>query len=188
MRIDQVELPDESGLVRLAQRGDGSAFAQLVRNHQDEVFTLALRLVNRHDLAADVSQESFIRAWRALPSFRGDAAFSTWLHRIVVNTAWTLRRRALRQQGSVLDERSLALADQGMSPESAADAVGFRPALRRELAALPEPQRVVVVMKDVYGWSHQEVADTLGISVAAAKVRLHRARKRLRERLWRVVR
>ena len=88
--------PENKDLLFRAQAGDKGAFSELVRVHQDEVYTLALRLVADRELAADVSQEAFIRAWRALPKFRGEAAFSTWLHRITVNVAWTLKKRKSR--------------------------------------------------------------------------------------------
>jgi len=180
----RVEHLEDGELVRRAQQGDQTAFAELVRNHQNEVYTLALRLVNRHDLASDVTQEALIRAWRALPKFRGDAAFSTWLHRIVVNTAWTLRRRSRRHDAAPLDEESMQLRDKGVTPEQAGEVVDLRAALKRELGALTYAQRSAVVMKDIYGWSHEEVAEALDISVTAAKVRLHRGRKRLRDRLF----
>ena len=184
MSSPQVQIPDDEELVRRAQEGDHSAFEALVRKHQDEVFTLSLRLVNKHDLAADVSQEAFIRAWRALPKFRGDAAFSTWLYRIVVNTAWTLRKRSRRHQAVPIDEGALNVMDTGVSPEQSGEGALLRSSLQRELAQLGAGQRAVVVMKDVYGYSHDEVAEALGISVTAAKVRLHRARKKLRDGLF----
>ena len=93
---------DEQELIERARQGDRDAFADLVWRHQDTVHTLAMRLVGP-DLAADVAQEALIRAWRALPRFRGEAAFSTWLHRITVNTAWTLRKRAARHQAQQLE-------------------------------------------------------------------------------------
>lgn len=184
MNTPRVEHLEDGELVLRAQQGDQEAFAELVRNHQNEVYTLALRLVNRHDLASDVTQEALIRAWRALPKFRGDAAFSTWLHRIVVNTAWTLRRRSRRHDAAPIDEESMQVRDKGVTPEQAGEVVDLRVALKQELGALTYPQRSAVVMKDIYGWSHEEVAEALGISVTAAKVRLYRGRKRLRDRLF----
>ena len=101
-----------SELVERAQNGDEAAFSELVRIHQSEVFTLALRLLGDYELAADAAQETFIRAWRALPKFRGDAALSTWLHRITVNTSWTLGRRAQRHNAADIDEvASILTAD-----------------------------------------------------------------------------
>ena len=171
-------------LLDRARDGDESAFSELVRIHQHEVFTLALRLLGNYELAADAAQETFIRAWRALPRFRGDSALSTWLHRITVNTSWTLGRRAQRHSTSDLDEAILVREEPHRSPESAAENAELRSRLRHAVGELPAPQRAVVVLKDIYGWSHAEVARALDISVTAAKVRLHRARRRLKDRLW----
>ena len=175
-----VEDARESELIARAQSGDRAAFAALVRAHQDEVYTLARRLVGDPHMAADIAQETLVRAWRALPKFRGDAKLSTWLHRITVNTAWTHRDRARRTAAVPLDEveERAALPGEG-DPEFAGELLELRGRLRVALDRLPEGQRQVVVMKDVYGWSHSEIAESMGISVTAAKVRLHRARTRL---------
>ena len=176
----RVESGRESELLSRAQKGDKAAFAALVRAHQDEVYTLARRLVGDPHLASDVAQETLIRAWRALPNFRGDAKLSTWLYRITVNTAWTHKRRAARHRAAPLDdlfEMSDPLEPNG--PEAAGETLELRGRLRRALDRLPDAQREVVVMKDVYGWSHAEIAESMGVSVTAAKVRLHRARARL---------
>ena len=176
----QVENRRESELVSRAQKGDRAAFAALVREHQDEVYTLARRLVGDHHLASDVAQEALIRAWRALPTFRGDARLSTWLYRITVNTAWTLKARARRHQGvSIEDHLEMAAPPGPDHPEVAGEIVELRGRLRFALDRLPDSQREVVVLKDIYGWSHGEIAESMGISVTAAKVRLHRARARL---------
>ena len=177
------ELSDE--LLERARGGDEGAFSELVRNHQHEVFTLALRLLGNYELAAAASQETFIRAWRALPRFRGDSALSTWLHRITVNTSWTLGKRAQRHSTATLDEALHHDEDSSPGPESSAETAELGGRLRSAVSELPDPQRAVVVLKDVYGWSHAEVAKALDISVTAAKVRLHRARQKLKATLWR---
>jgi RNA polymerase sigma-70 factor (ECF subfamily) len=96
MERERVESIQPQDLVEKAKLGDSEAFGELVAQHQHEVFTLAVRLMRDRDLAADVSQDAFIRAWRAMPKFRGDAKFSTWMHRITVNTAWTHRSKQKR--------------------------------------------------------------------------------------------
>jgi RNA polymerase sigma-70 factor (ECF subfamily) len=175
-----VESHREQELIARAQQGDRSAFAALVREHQDEVYTLARRLVGDPHMASDVAQETMIRAWKALPRFRGDARLSTWLYRITVNTAWTHRDRVKRLRTVPIDDHLDVAAPIGADhPEVAGETLELRQRLRVALDRLPESQRKVVVMKDVYGWSHNEIADTMGISVTAAKVRLHRARARL---------
>jgi RNA polymerase sigma-70 factor (ECF subfamily) len=178
--MSHADVQPESPLER-AMAGDRDAFAELVETHQHEVYTLALRLTRDPHLANDVAQESFIKAWRALPKFRGDAAFGTWVHRITVNTAWTLRNRAGRHQhdelGPASERPSLAaVAD----PVAAGENAELRRVLDGALDALPAGQRTVVVLKDVHGYSHDEIADALDISVSASKVRLHRAHLRLR--------
>ena len=174
-------------LLQRAQAGDEGAFSELVRIHQSEVFTLALRLLGNYELAADAAQETFIRAWRALPKFRGDAALSTWLHRITVNTSWTVGKRAKRHSAADIDEITPMGDDKQPSPEAVVENAELQVQLRAAVAGLPDAHRAVVVLKDVYGWSHAEVAESLDISVTAAKVRLHRARKRLKEGLWKEI-
>lgn len=175
-----VEDIKERELIARARSGDRAAFGALVRAHQDEVYTLARRLVGDPHLAADVAQEAMIRAWRALPNFRGDAKFSTWLYRITVNTSWTHKKRAGRHRASDIEDHfDLAAPVDASHPEVAGELLELRGRLRKALDRLPTSQREVVVLKDVYGWSHTEIADSMGISVTAAKVRLHRARARL---------
>jgi RNA polymerase sigma-70 factor, ECF subfamily len=176
----QVERDRENELIARAQKGDRAAFAALLRAHQDEVYTLARRLVGDPHLASDVAQEALIRAWRALPKFRGDARLSTWLYRITANTAWTHKTRLRRHQASSLDDHIEVAAPAGPDhPEVAGEILELRDRLRMALDSLPNAQREVVVLKDIYGWSHAEIAETMEISVTAAKVRLHRARARL---------
>ena len=176
----KVKLEEEKELIARAQKGDRAAFAALVRAHQNEVYTLARKLVGDPHLASDVAQEAIIRAWVALPKFRGDAQLSTWLHRITVNTAWTQRKRARRHSGPSVDDYIDVAAPPGADhPEVAGELLELRGRLKDALARLPEGKRQVVVLKDVYGWSHAEIAEAMDISVTAAKVRLHRARASL---------
>lgn len=183
MSRGEVERYAEAELISRAQAGDRAAFGELVSRHQHEVYALALRMTADRELAADVAQETLLRAWRALPKFRGDAALSTWLHRITVNTAWTHRRRAQRHRGVPLEEHA-EVPDGSVTPERAGELSELRDDLQLALARLSPGLRAVVVAKDVYGWRHDEVAEALGISVTAAKVRLHRARKKLKAMLW----
>jgi RNA polymerase sigma-70 factor (ECF subfamily) len=125
-----------------------------------------------------------VRAWRALPSFRGDSRFSTWLHRIVVNTSWTWRARAGRHRAASIDEITTEPVAAGITPERSAENLDLGERLTAALECLPRTTRTVVVLKDLYEWSHREIADELAITVGAAKVRLHRGRRRLRELLW----
>ena len=175
---DVLELVDRS------RKGDRDAFGELARLHQHEVYTLAVRLVGDRTLAADVTQEALIRAWRAIGRFRGDSSFSTWLYRITANVAWTLKGRAARQRTYQLDAMIVQpqASDRG-NPEVAGERTELRARLSAALAELALSQRTVVILKDVYGWSHKEISEALSISVTASKVRLHRAHLRLRELL-----
>ena len=183
MERERVEPLQPHDLIDQARSGDRDAFGELVRIHQHEVYTLAVRLVRDRDMASDVTQDAFVRAWRAMPKFRGDAKFSTWLHRITVNTAWTHRTRRNRVRLDPLESLTSEPESVALQPERAAEAVAARPSIEEALMDLSSSVRSVVVLKDIYDWSHAEIADHLDISVTAAKVRLHRGRKELRERL-----
>lgn len=177
-----VEITDD--VVDRAKAGDEVAFTDIVRAHQHEVFSLAYRLLGNYELASDAAQETFVRAWKALPKFRGDAALGTWLHRIAVNTSWTVGRRATRHKTRRLEDSVAIVDDTAPDPVAVAENRELRSDLKTAISKLPLAQRAVVVLKDVYGWTHDEVAGELGITVTAAKVRLHRGRKRLQRSLW----
>lgn len=171
-----------------ARTGDTTAFEELVRITSPACYALALRLVgNEHD-ARDVMQDAYLRAFRGLRRFRGEAAFPTWLHRITVNCAASFLERRQKSSCDQLDDvdEAARLVEQRAdgNPESAASTADDRERLVQALAELPVPLRLVVVLRDVYDLPHREIAKELGISQAAAKVRLHRARRRLRERLF----
>ncbi len=171
-------------LIERSKRGDREAFGELARRYQHEVYTLAVRLTGDRTLAADVAQEALIRAWRAIGTFRGEAAFSTWLYRITVNVAWTLKGTAARKRTYHLDSMiSQPQAGEEDDPEASGMRSELRADLNSALARLPRPHRTVVILKDVYGWSHKDIADALSITVSTSKIRLHRARLRLRELL-----
>lgn len=187
-------MPDErveadiGELVERSRQGDRAAFGELARLHQHEVYTLAVRLTGDRTLAADVTQEALVRAWKAIGRFRGDSSFSTWLYRITTNVSWTLKGRAARQATYDLDQMiRQPHADVGGNPEVAGERAELRATLKGALSRLPHHQRAIVILKDVYGWSHREIADSMSISVTASKVRLHRAHLRLRDMLRGVV-
>jgi RNA polymerase sigma-70 factor (ECF subfamily) len=180
---ERVEVTEPRALIERARRGDRDAFGELVGIHQQEVYTLAVRLVRDRDDAADIAQDAFIRAWRAMPKFRGDAKFSTWLHRITVNTAWTYRTKKNRVRLDPLDSLVADPQATTLDPVRAGESASIGPKIEAALGRLPYSIRSVVVLKDIYDWSHAEIAEHLDISVTAAKVRLHRGRKELRARL-----
>ena len=186
MSVHEVRRLSEDALVERARAGDREAFGELVRIHQNEVFTLALRIVGDPDEAADVAQDAFVRAWRAFPRFRGDAQYSTWMYRIVVNAAFTHRGRRTRRRIESLDGLHVEPVDAAPSPERWGESALAQRPIEMALLELPVSVRAVVVLKDVYDWSHAEISRELDITVAAAKVRLHRGRKRLRGVLMRL--
>jgi len=179
------EVDDLADVVELARDGDRAAFEQLVRATSSDCYALALRLVGNEDDARDVLQETYLRAFRSLRKFRGDAAVGTWLHRITVNCSTTLVTKRLRTSHVTLDDNIEVLETRSeRNPESAAGASDDRDRLVAALAQLPDQMRMVIVLRDVYDLPHEAIARELGISQTAAKVRLHRARRRLREQLF----
>ena len=133
----------------------------------------------------DVLQETYLRAFRKLGKFRGDSAFGTWLHRITVNCSATLVAKRRRTSHVELDDDLEVLETRSeRDPETAAGTADDRERLVEALAELPDQMRMVVVLRDVYDLAHEEIARELGISQTAAKVRLHRARRRLREQFF----
>ena len=172
-------------LVDAARSGDRTAFDELVRRTYVDTYTLAMRLTANEEDARDVVQESYLRAWKGIKSFRGDAQFSTWMYRITANAAATLVQKRRRRRTESLEhvEEPIDSSLEGQPEAAAESSVGLEE-LARAVAALPPKLRSIVVLKDVYGLSHEAIAEDLGISVAAAKVRLHRGRKRLRDVLF----
>lgn len=160
-----------------AAAGDHAAFERLYREHVSRIHSLARRMAGE-ETADDLTQEVFIRAWEKLPTFRGDAAFGTWLHRLAVN--WILSRRETRRRreskrvgaDGVLEAAPARIARPGLEVD-----------LERAMERLPERARRVFVLYDVEGYPHEEIADLMGISVGTSKSQLHRARALLRERL-----
>jgi RNA polymerase sigma-70 factor (ECF subfamily) len=176
---------DVADLVTAARDGDRAAFDELVRATYTETFTLAFRLTGNEEDARDVVQEAYIRAFRSLGRFRGDAQFSTWMYRITANCANThLVKRSKHRHEELDDASSIADLRPTSDPELQADARALRDRLSDALEDLPTKLRQVVVLRDIYDLPHEAIAAELGISETAAKVRLHRARKKLREDLF----
>ena len=179
------ELSELDRLVFAAKGGDRPAFDELVRRTYVDTYTLALRLTAHEEDARDVVQEAYLRAWKGLDRFRGDAQFSTWMYRITANAAYTSVKRRKRNRSESLDTVDDVIElHPDSQPEEAAETQALLAKLSGALEQLPPKLRVLVVLKDVYGLSHEEIGEELGISVAAAKVRLHRGRKKLRDLLY----
>lgn len=162
---------DDVALVAAAQAGHLQAFELLVRRHQDRVFRLCLRMLGDWADAEDAAQDVFVRAWRSLGRFRGEAAFSTWLHRLAVNRC--LDGARARRRTEVLDE---SVPDPSGQPEEVVEARRQLDCLEDAVAGLTPDQRVTFILREVEGLTYQDIAASLGIGLGAVKSRLNRAR------------
>ena len=169
--------PSERALIEACQRGDRDAFDQIVARHQREVYRLCYRYVNDHHDASDLAQESFLKAWRALPRFRGDSALSTWLYRIAVNTCLSFREG--RKPAS--DELPATLADSRPAASALMEADERARHVREAVARLPEKQRATLILKVYQELTHEEVAGILGTTVGTVKANLFHALSNLRK-------
>ena len=168
---------DEYGWIRKAQTGDAAAFERLYRMHVDKVYGLCLRMTGNVAEAEDCAQDAFIQAWSKLNDFRGESAFGTWLHRVAVNTVLGRMRKSRREQ-----DRIRAVSDVASTPETVGDTGGLRD-LEHAIDELPSGARHVFVLHAVYGYSHDETSDMLGIAAGTSKAQLHRARRLLAQQL-----
>ena len=167
----------EAALIARAKAGDTRAFEALYREHIDRVYGLCLRMTGNVGEAEDCAQEAFIQAWSKLGKFRGDSAFGTWMHRIAVNAVLGRIRKSKREQ-----DRIQVVADTASSPASIGDSGSLRD-LSDAIDKLPEGARHVFVLNAVYGYSHEESSNMLGIAVGTSKAQLHRARRLLAQQL-----
>ena len=175
-------------LIRRAQSGDEGAFEQLLLAHQKSVYNLCLRMAGNPDDALDLSQEAFIRAWRALGQYQFDAAFSTWLFRLTSNICIDFLRKQKRQQHMSLtatdeDESGEEFAgpEPAPGPEEQAVHNERRQAVAQAMAALPGDYRAVMQLRAVEALSYEQIAEILDIKVGTVKSRLARARAQLRK-------
>lgn len=157
-------------LVRLFTQGDSAAFEEIVGRHEQRVYNLSLRMLGRPEDARDATQETFLAALRKLPSFRGDSALSTWLHRVAVNACYDILRRRKRRAEEGLPE------DPGAAPGDVADSSSEAVDVQRALAEVPEEFRAVLVLHDVQDLPFEEIAGILGVPIGTVKSRLHRGR------------
>jgi RNA polymerase sigma-70 factor (ECF subfamily) len=174
---------DMAELVTAAKAGDKAAFTELVKATYAESYTLAFRLTGNAEDAQDVVQEAYERAFKGLKRYRGDAKFTTWMYRITANCAKNQLVKGSKTRHEVIDETT-DVSDERPGPEARLGSADERRVLNAALQSLPADMRAVVVLRDVYDLPHEAIAAELGISEGAAKVRLHRARRKLRERLF----
>lgn len=170
-------LVDEQAWLERARQADMAAFESLYRMHVNKVYGLCLRMTGNAAEAEDCTQEAFIQAWNKLSKFRGDSAFSTWLHRIAVNSVLVRMRKSRREQ-----DRIDAVTDISPVSETPGDGGNFED-LQQAVDCLPAGARHVFVLHAVYGYSHDETSEMLGIAAGTSKAQLHRAKRLLAERL-----
>lgn len=167
-------------LCRLAAGGDLAAFEMVYQRYHRRTFSLALRMTGSTAEAEDLTQEVFIQLFRKIGSFRGDSAFSTWLHRMTVNQVLMhFRRRSVKNERTSEDGEMPEQAERGSSNPNKMQVVD-RIALKKAIAELPNGYRRVFILHDVEGFEHEEVARMMGISVGTSKSQLHKARLKLR--------
>jgi RNA polymerase sigma-70 factor (ECF subfamily) len=172
---DRTEAPDDvdRGLVERFQNGDRQAFVELMQRHERRVYNVAYRMLGRVEEARDVTQDAFLSCYRNLDRFRGDSAFTTWLHRIAVNACYDLMRK--RVPAASLDEQ---LSEPAPAPDHA-DQASLAADVQRALLTVPQDYRAVLVLFELHDLSVDQIASTLEIPVGTVKSRLHRGRAAL---------
>jgi RNA polymerase sigma-70 factor (ECF subfamily) len=174
---------DDSKLVELARDGDARAYGTLVERHQTRTYATLVKITGDHDLAMDLTQDAFVRAWQQLGAFEGRAAFSTWLYRIAVRLAYDAIARERRlapagfERAAVID-----VADPAPGPERSMELYADAELLERRIAELPELQRAVVILRTYDELSYREIAEMLGTTETSARVSYHHAITKLRGR------
>lgn len=168
-------------LIRRAQGGDPAAFEELYRENVNRVYALSLRMTANAGEAEELTQDIFVRAWTKLGTFRGESAFSTWLHRLAVNVIIQSRRSRNRRWDRETSMEDLTVVDVGL-PDSPVEPITD---LERAIRTLPPGARLVFLLHDVEGFKHEEIANRTGTAVGTVKAQLHRARKLLRKILER---
>jgi RNA polymerase sigma-70 factor, ECF subfamily len=187
---DRYRIAADDELVRIAQGGENRAFDELVRRYQDKVYRLSYKILRHEDDAAEALQDAFLSAYRGLGKFKSESTFSTWLYRIATNASLMKYRKRRdnhvsldQSQSASEDAEPLQLADWTAQPPEELLTAETRRVMAEGVERLPEELRTVFVLRDIEELSNAEVAEILGLSVAAVKSRLHRGRIQLRERL-----
>lgn len=183
----------DAELVTAAKGGDQTAFEALVRNHQRNMYSLALRHVGNPEDALDITQEAFFRAYKGLPKFQGNSSFSTWLYRLTVNICIDHMRK--KKRGTALPFSALGdtdnpdaipeIPDLRYLPENAAELAELQEALSKALETLSEEHRLVFILRGVHGLPYQTIAEILDLEAGTVKSRISRARENLRKELIR---
>ena len=191
-RTEDGELP-EADAIRLSQQGDAAAFERIYRLHSRRVYSLCLRMVGNTAEAEDLTQEAFLQLFRKIATFRGESAFSTWLHRLAVNVVLMKLRKKSGTETSLEevtepDEEAGGPRRDFGAPDLTLTGSIDRLNLQRAVGQLPPGYKAVFVLHDMQGYEHNEIAKIMGCSIGNSKSQLHKARMRLRELLHEVVR
>lgn len=176
---ETMSLPAAESDVQLAASGDRHAFERLYRDNVNRVYAVCVRMCGDRAHAEELAQDAFVRAWERLPQFRGDSAFSTWLHRLTVNVVLESQRTERRNRARTESEDVIDAAQPITRREFHAEKMDLAVAI----AALPPGARAVFALHDVEGYRHEEIAEMLDITSGGSKAQLHRARRLLREAL-----
>jgi RNA polymerase sigma-70 factor, ECF subfamily len=180
---ERTEVPSDLELIRAAAAGDAAAFEQLYRQHYRRVYSLCLRMLGSQSQAEDLTQEVFLQVFRKLGSFRGDSAFTTWLHRLTVNQVLMhFRKRGVKLEHTSEEGDFSNVVDTPLQSTRRISMVD-RLALEKAIAELPPGYRTVFALHDIEGYEHEEIAGMLGVSIGTSKSQLHKARMRLRQLL-----
>lgn len=178
---------DDSILVNQSKSGDLDSFDELVKRYEGKVYTIAFRFTGNHADASDLAQEAFIKAYKGLKSFRGDASFATWLYKIVSNVCRDELRRQQRQKNVSLDDlvihpgNAQYLESTEQSPEEYIEKNEIQHLVQQQLNNLPEEQRLILVMREIQGLTYDEIAIALDCNLGTVKSRLNRARQSLKQ-------
>ncbi len=178
---------EEAKIIRAVLDGNTNAFEDLVLEYQKQVYHIALKMTGSEEDAFDLSQETFLKAYRSLSTFRGEAGFGSWLYRLAANLSIDFLRKKKRQgSGQIISldneeegQRPLELPDLRYEPQSALEKKELREKVRAGLQRLPHEQRLILVLRDVEGFSYQEIADALKLELGTVKSRIYRARAHL---------
>ena len=188
MSPDYLTPQEEEAAIQLALHQDVNAFNRLVEAYERLAYSVAYRMLRDEEQAADAVQESFIKAYRALHTFQG-GSFKSWLMRIVTNTCYDALRARKRRDTSNLDdlpegeEYAAYLTDPAESPAAFAERMELNQLIEQAIAALPDDQRLVILLCDVHGYAYEEIAEITGVPMGTVKSRISRARGKLREYL-----
>lgn len=175
-------MASDSEIIRRCQGGETNAFNELVLRYQDRVYNTAYRFTGNTADAADIAQQTFINAFRAIAGFKGDSSVATWLHRITFNLFASDLRRAPRRRAASLDDEEANLLPAAVADDPA-EADDNTRLVREILAAMDEGDRKLIVLKDIDGYKYREIAEMLGMPEGSVHGRIHRIRMALREKL-----